>query len=146
MFLDRLQSITDICILVEDIERTVAFYTQKLGFKLRRKAEGFADFHADGITLAAWEIDHIASHADVSNTRAPKGAHKAVIAVEIESPAILDGLYKELTANGVPFREPPKDYPWNAYCAYFTDPDDTLWEIYAWSSGGPGNHHEIHDR
>ncbi len=144
MSLGKVQAITDICILAEDIERTVQFYTEKLGFKLRRRAEGFADFHGPGVTLAAWETDHIHTHAGVSNTRAPKGAHKACIAVELESPAVLDALYQDLTANGVSFQAPPADYPWNAYCAYFTDPDDTLWELYAWGKGGPGDYHEVH--
>ncbi len=26
--------------------------------------------------------------------------------------------------------------------AYFTDPDDTLWELYAWLDGGPGDYHD----
>lgn len=143
MLLDQLAAITDICILVEDIERTVDFYTNKLGFVLRRRAEGFADFHARGITLAAWELDHIHQHAGVSNLRAPVGAHKAVIAVQISDPAAIDALYAELTAKGVRFQGPPKNYPWNARCAYFHDPDDTLWEIYAWLEGGPEAAHSI---
>ncbi|TGV95582.1 VOC family protein, partial [Mesorhizobium sp. M2E.F.Ca.ET.154.01.1.1] len=34
--------ISDVCLLVENIERTVDFYVEKLGFRLRRRAEGFA--------------------------------------------------------------------------------------------------------
>ena len=48
-------------------------------------------------------------------------------------------LLAELKAKGVPFQAPPADYEWNAYCAYFTGPDDEVWEIYAWRPGGaPG--------
>ena len=71
--------ITDVCLLVEDIQRAVDFYTKVLGFRLRRRAEGFADFHSDGVTLAAWELDHINRHCGVSNVRAPSKAHKACI-------------------------------------------------------------------
>ena len=35
------------------------------------------------------------------------------------------------------FVSAPGDYPWNARCAYFTDPDDNVWEIYAWYPDGP---------
>ena len=111
MMLDKLKKITDICIMVEDIERTVEFYTEKLDFKLRRRAEGFADFHTNGVTLAAWELDHIGKFAGVSNVRSPKEAHKACVAIELDAPA------------------------------YFTDPDGTLWELYAWEEGGPGDYH-----
>lgn len=142
MALEKIKKITDICILVEDIERTVEFYTEKLGFRLRRRAEGFADFHASGVTLAAWELDHINRHVGVSNTRSPKEAHKACVAVELDDPASIDELYVELVARGVSFHDAPREYVWNARCAYFTDPDGTLWELYAWLEGGPGDYHE----
>lgn len=143
MALAALKKITDICLMVEDIQRTVDFYTEKLDFKLRRRAEGFADFHADGVTLAAWELDHIHDHVGVSNTRSPKDAHKACVALELDSPATVDRLYQELTARGVPFYGPPQSYVWNAHCAYFYDPDGTLWELYAWLEGGPGDYHDV---
>ncbi len=142
MLLGSVHPITDVCVLVEDIERSIQFYTEKLGFKLRRRAEGFADFAGAGLTLAAWEIDHIHEHTGVSNRRAPAGALKGCIALELESPAVLDKLYKELSERGVEFQAPPKSFVWNAYAAYFTDPDDTLWELYAWEEGGPGDYHE----
>ena len=141
MLLDKIKKITDICLLVENIERTVEFYTEKLDFKLRRRAEGFADFHAHGIILAAWEIDHINAHTGVPSVRSPKAAHKACVAVELDSPDTVDELYQELLSRGVHFYGEPQDYMWNARCAYFTDPDDTLWEIYAWGEDGPGDYH-----
>lgn len=130
-------AITDICLLVEDIQRTVDFYTRVLGFTLRRRAEGFADFHSEGVTLAAWELDHINRHCGVSNMRAPAGAHKACVAVRLPTPADIDAMHQRLLAQGVTFTSAPADYPWNARCAYLTDPDGTVWEIYAWHAGGP---------
>lgn len=129
--------ITDICLLVEDIQRTVDFYTNVLGFRLRRRAEGFADFHSDGVTLAAWELDHINRHCGVSNMRSPPMVHKACVAVRLQNPADIDAMYERLTSQGVKFVSSPTDYPWNARCAYFTDPDDNVWEIYAWHLEGP---------
>ncbi len=129
--------ITDICLLVEDIQRAVDFYTKVLGFRLRRRAEGFADFHSEGVTLAAWEIDHINRHCGVSNVRAPRMAHKACVAVRLGTPADIDAMHARLTSQGVTFVSPPSDYPWNARCAYFADPDDNVWEIYAWYPEGP---------
>jgi catechol 2,3-dioxygenase-like lactoylglutathione lyase family enzyme len=131
-------AISDVCILCTDIERSVRFYVDKLGFRPKHRAEGFADFTGAGLTLALWEIDHISRHTGISNIRGP-GAHKACIAVKLDSPAELDAAYAELKAKGVPFEAPPADYAWNAYCAYFTGPDDEVWELYAWRPGGaPG--------
>lgn len=135
--------ITDVCLLVEDIERTIDFYADKLGFRVRRRAEGFADFHAEGVTLAAWELDHIHRHAGVSGVRSPREGHKTCVAVELPTPGEIDRWYGELSAKGVPFYRPPADYGWNARCAYFHDPDGTLWELYAWIGAGPDAYHEV---
>ncbi len=141
MSLAALKHLTDICILVEDIERTIAFYTDKLDLTLRRRAEGFADFEMPGVTLAAWEIGHINEHAGVPNLPERAG-HKACVAVELPGPGEVDRLYVELNAKGVAFERPPANYIWNARCAYFYDPDGTVWELYAWLDGGPGDYHD----
>lgn len=130
--------ISDVCILCADIERSIRFYVDKLGFRLAHRAEGFADFTGGGLTLALWQIDHISRHTGISNTHGP-GAHKACLAVKLPSPEEVDASYRELAAKGVPFQAPPADYAWNAYCCYFIGPDDEVWELYAWREGGaPG--------
>ena len=130
--------INDVCILCSDIEKSIRFYVDKLGFIPKHRAEGFADFTGAGLTLALWQIDHISRHTGIANVRGP-GAHKACIAVKIASVEELDAAYKDLSGKGVPFQAPPQDYPWNAYCCYFTGPDDEVWELYTWRKGGaPG--------
>lgn len=128
-------AITDFCFLVEDIARSAAFYQEKLGFKLRTRAEGFADFTTKDVALALWEIDHIAAAIGISNRKSGPGVHKAVAAIELGAPTEVDALYDQLVARGVAFVSPPKDYPWRARCAYFLDPDEHLWELYSWLDG-----------
>ena len=129
--------IQDVCILVTDIETSIRFYTEKLGFALKHRAPGFADFTGAGLTLALWERDHIAHHADVRVK--PGSASAVLIAVLVDSPAELDRIHEELAASGVRFLGPPRAYPWNAHCAYFHGPDGETWELYAWLEGGaPG--------
>jgi uncharacterized protein len=129
-------AISDVCVLVEDLERSIRFYRDRLGFRLRQRAPGFADFTSAGLTLAVWEIEHISAHTGVSARRGP-GAHKACIAVDLRKPELVDSCYAELAAKGVAFQAPPVNYPWNARCCYFAGPDDELWELYAWLPGGP---------
>ncbi len=137
--------ISDVCILVEDLERSIRFYVDQVGFALRRRAPGFADFHGAGLTLALWEIDHISANTGVSDRRGP-GAHKVCVAVALPSPAAVDECYAELSGYGVTFQGPPADYSWNARCCYFAGPDDELWELYAWLTGGPEDSHTIAPR
>jgi uncharacterized protein len=130
-------AISDTCILVRDIEASVAFYRDKLGFALQHRAPGFADFTGAGHTLALWERRHIAEHAGVSVD--PTASANMVIAVRLREAAELDAAYDELREKGVPFVRGPADYPWNARCVYFAGPDGEIWELYAWLSGGaPG--------
>ncbi len=129
--------ITDVCFIVESAERSIDFYVNKVGFKLRQRAPGFADFHAAGITLAVWERDHITTHLGLPNNPPGKAVYKACAAMELATPALIAEAYEDLAAKGVPFVAPPKDYPWRANCVYFTDPDENLWELYAWLDGKP---------
>ena len=96
-------AISDVCILCRDIERSIRFYVDKLGFKPKHRAEGFADFTGAGLTLALWEIDHISRHTGISNVRGP-GAHKACIAVHLPSPEEVNASYRELVDAGVEIR------------------------------------------
>jgi catechol 2,3-dioxygenase-like lactoylglutathione lyase family enzyme len=133
----EIHAIQDICILVADIEASIQFYTEKLGFKLKHRALGFADFSGVGLTLAVWERSHIAEHADVHVN--PGSGSTLMIAVKIDNTTTLDTLYDELCHAGVDFVHPPRDYPWNARCLYFYGPDGEIWELYAWLEGGaPG--------
>jgi catechol 2,3-dioxygenase-like lactoylglutathione lyase family enzyme len=131
-------AITDTCVLVRDLETSVAFYRDRLGFALLHRAPGFADFAGAGHTLALWERAHIAEHAGVSVDL--KASASLAIAVRLADAAEVDAAYAELFEKGVPFVRPPADYPWNARCVYFAGPDGEIWELYAWLPGGaPGN-------
>ena len=130
-------AITDTCILVRDLEASIAFYRHKLGFALQHQAPGFADFIGAGHTLALWERAHISRHAGVPVD--PEASASVVIAVNLPDAALLDAAYAELSEKGVAFLRPPADYPWNARCVYFAGPDGEVLELYAWLPGGaPG--------
>ena len=128
-------AITDVCVLVADVERSTRFYVDRLGFRLLHRAPGFADFAGAGTTLAVWEADHVRRTTGLP-TRALQDAHQVMIAVHLPTPADVDAVHAELTANGVVFSTVPADYPWNARSCYFAGPDGELWELYAWHEGG----------
>ncbi|MCS5734370.1 VOC family protein [Herbiconiux daphne] len=130
--------ISDVCLVPEDLERSLDFYQNTLGFVLQHRMPGFADFEAPGavpgVRLALWEREHLAATTGASP--APRGAgHAVIVAVNLERPEQIDELHADLVAAGVEFIKPPADYPWNARCVYFTGPDNELWELYAWLDG-----------
>lgn len=130
-------AISDVCILVRDIEASIAFYRDRLGFRLKHRAPSFADFSGAGLTLALWERGHLSAHTGTPVD--PESDSTVLIAVKLDSQAELDAAYDELSAAGVAFVAPPAPYAWNVYGAYFTGPDHEVWELYAWLPGGaPG--------
>jgi catechol 2,3-dioxygenase-like lactoylglutathione lyase family enzyme len=132
-------SISDICFLVEDLDRAIAFYRDRVGFKLRRLAPGFADFFTTGVTLALWQVEHMQSHLRLPPSLAARGGWRTMAAIQVESSDQVRAMYQELSARGVQFVVEPQAYPWNAYACYFTDPEDNLWEIYNWLERGHAN-------
>jgi catechol 2,3-dioxygenase-like lactoylglutathione lyase family enzyme len=132
-------SISDFCLLVQDLERAIEFYRDRVGFKLRRLAPGFADFVTAGVTLALWQVDHMQTHLQLPSGLASKGGWRTMAAVQVENRERVHAMHLELLARGVPFLVGPQAYPWNAYACYFTDPEDNLWEIYTWQEGGHAN-------
>lgn len=130
--------ITEICLLVKDIDRSIEFY-EKLGFKMQRRGEKFcfANFDAKGIKLAVWESDYVAEHVGLEEMDSSRPIHKVIAAFQVEGSDTVDSIYEELTGNGVSIISPPRIYDaWNSYCFYFSDPDGNAWEVYSWGDGG----------
>ena len=122
--------LSDVCLLVEDVARSVEFYRDRLGFAVKRLDTGFAEFWTGGVILALWQRDDLADNLDLPAAR--RAGTSTMVAVRMDSAADIDREYARLSAAGVGFHAPPADYAWNAYAAYFGDPDGHLWEIYHW--------------
>ncbi len=122
--------ISDVCLLVADVSRSVAFYHEVLGLAVKRLDTGFAELWTGGAILALWQRDDIADNLALPEAR--RRGTSAMLAVRLETAADVDREYARLSEAGLRFKGPPTDYAWNAYAAYFSDPDGHLWEIYAW--------------
>lgn len=127
--------LTDVCLLVEEIPRSVAFYRDRLGFALKRLDTGFAEFWTGGVILALWQRSDIAGNVGLPEALRP-GGPSVMVAVRLASVEAVDAEVARLAAAGVVFEGGAKLWPWNAYAAYFKDPDGHLWEIYHWA-GAP---------
>jgi hypothetical protein len=129
--------ITGCCLLVGDRDRAVEFYTERVGLTLARKAPGFAQYRPRGGThISTWELAHFCAETGIPFSE-PQPLHKAMGGLLLASPAEVDAAYAALRGRGVAFPRPPKVYDWNAYAAYFADPDGNLWELFTWAPGGP---------
>ena len=130
MSLHALRNLTDIALFVSDLERAIAFYGDTLGFELKRRDIGFAEFRTEGVGLALWEVSDVTKALDLAET--PRQGLSTMVAVRVETAESVEALYDELTAKGVTIVKAPTTHAWNARSNYFSDPDGNLWEIYAW--------------
>ena len=130
MSLDALRNLTNIGLFVTDLERAVAFYGETLGFELTRLDIGFAEFRTEGVGLALWEVSDVTKALELAET--PRQGLTTMVAVRVETADTVDALHAELAAKGVTIVQAPTTHAWNARTAYFSDPDENLWEIYAW--------------
>lgn len=122
--------ITDLCLLVADMDRSVAFYRDRMGLAVKRLDAGFAEFHTGDATLALWLRDDIAGNLDSPRLR--EGGCGVMAAVRLPDRDAVDREAARLKAAGVALSHPAQEWPWNAYAAYFPDPDGHLWELYCW--------------
>ncbi len=117
--------------LVPNVQESIPFYRDIMGYEIVNEAEGFVTFKVDGITLFMWEWPHIARY--IGQERMEKVKHKNLFAIYFENRKEVDLAYKELSGQGVDFVIEPQDWPdWKAYAGYFVDPNGYMWEIWCW--------------
>ena len=131
MDFDELHTISEICLLVQDLDRSIAFYTEKLGFAIKRRADGFVSFESRGVSLVVWQSSYVPDEPRQLTHTPSRSDHRACVSVRLPSGADVDRWYEKLSALDVPFQRLPANYPWGARSCYFTDPDNVLWELYA---------------
>lgn len=109
-------------LFVEDMDRSIAFYHDVLGFGLLRRDEGYASVRRGDVTFG---IGPIAKLPDVggyfTRPRLAKGRGLGVeIVLEVEDIA---AEYERVLATGHPVGEPLQDRPWGLTDFRLTDPD-----------------------
>lgn len=107
---------------VSDIERSVSFYRDQLGFALQNRFESFAFFDGGTMTLAL--SGDIWNHAGKS-----AGAMQLVLGVDN-----VKASYAALKEKGVEFINEPLNVNGREWAANFRDPDGHLLSIF----GPPG--------
>ena len=103
---------------VESVERSIDFYSGKLGLKVEwNAAPAFAMLRVGTGTIGLLAV----AEARKDGVEDSNAAQKRAIHVEFSTDD-LDGLYEELKSAGVVFHQPPHDEPWERSMTAF-DPD-----------------------
>lgn len=111
------------CLLVNDFEKSLSFYRDILGLEVNTNEGKFANFKIDNIELAIMEKSLV---TDLFPLDKITGNGSVLLCFQVED---VEKTYKNLSGKGVNFIAKPKLTSWGQMVAYFTDPDNNIWEI-----------------
>jgi catechol 2,3-dioxygenase-like lactoylglutathione lyase family enzyme len=122
---------------VDDLERSLAFYRDGLGFptegivgqEYEHGAVVFFDLQG-GVKLALWSRDDLAYDAGLP--KAAPSATDVALGHNVGSRGEVDEVMKQVRRAGATIVKPAAETFWGGYAGYFQDPDGHLWEV-AWN-------------
>ena len=129
--------ITVITIGVDDLESSLRFYRDGLGFttegivgqEFEYGAVVFIELQS-GLRLALWPRKSIAHDTGLSpDTKSPI---EFTIGHNVNSKSEVDVVMSQARIAGAVIVKPAQDTFWGGYSGYFQDPDGHLWEV-AWN-------------
>jgi len=126
--------ITVITLGVDDLEQSLRFYRDGLGFQtegivgteFEHGAVAFFDLQS-GLRLAIWPRADIAYDANISKT--PHSPSEFTIGHNVGSKEEVDAVMAQAKRAGARTTKPADNTFWGGYAGYFQDPDGHLWEI-----------------
>lgn len=126
--------ITVLTLGVDNLERSLEFYRDGLGFdtegiigtEFEHGAVAFFKLQ-EGLQLAIWRRDDIAHDAGLQ--KAAPSATEITIGHNVASKQEVDEVIEKARKAGAVITVAPHDTFWGGYSAYFQDPDGHLWEV-----------------
>ena len=126
--------ITVITLGVDDLERSLRFYRDGLGFategivgkEFEFGAVAFFELHA-GLKLAIWPRKSLAHDSGLPLT-APS-ATELSIGHNVGSRTEVDAVMAQASSAGAVIVKAAHETFWGGYAGYFQDPDQHLWEV-----------------
>ncbi|MDX1706546.1 VOC family protein [Pseudidiomarina sp.] len=119
---------------VDDLQRSLAFYRDLLGFPTDGIVGEAYDYGAvvffkmtNGQVLALWERKSIA--ADCGVTQGTPDPTAFMLAHNVSGKDEVDQLMNELARAGTHICKPARKLAWGGYGGVFQDPDQHLWEV-----------------
>lgn len=112
---------------VNDIEKSVRFYRDGLGFPQLESPPEVAFFTLNGSWLGLYGRDSLAQDASVSAEGS--GFNSFALAHNLSSENEVDQLMDEVVKAGAVCVKKPQKVSWGGYSGYFKDLDGHLWEL-----------------
>jgi lactoylglutathione lyase len=115
-----------VILIVENLDRSIEFYTDTLGLKLGHRSGDYAQFDTGATRLALYTRNAMATTLGISLHTPETNAPGFEIGFKV---ADVDAAVGELLARGATAAVPPTDRFWGQRTAYVKDPDGHLIEL-----------------
>ncbi|OIB56321.1 VOC family protein [Natrialba sp. SSL1] len=121
--------ITLVTLGVSNIEDSIQFYRDGLGFPIRERDpdDDIAFFPLEGTWLAIYPRDRLAEDATVSDDG--NGFSGVTLAHNVSSKTDVDTILERAEDAGGQVVKLAQEVFWGGYSGYFADPDEHLWEV-----------------
>ena len=98
-----------VVLFVEDLDRALAFYVDKVGLPVRFQDKGYAELVLEGSKFALLARSRVAELTGDAHTGRPApGAHEGSVTLLVED---VNRVHRELTGRGVDFLGAPRTAP-----------------------------------
>lgn len=129
-----MNKVTCICLGVRNMEKSVRFYRDLLGFQTDETRDNpeVIFFNTPGTKFELYPLQLLAE--DISREQPPDtspGFSGITLAYNVQNKEDVDAVISLARKSGAEIVKEPQDVFWGGYHAYFSDPDGYYWEV-AW--------------
>ena len=112
---------------VKDLDKSVKFYKEGLGFPKMESSPEVAFFTLNGSWLGLYSHESLAEYALVPSEGG--GFKGFALAHNVASEEEVNEIIEKAVIAGAILSKAPQKTSWGGYSGYFKDPDGNLWEI-----------------
>ncbi len=122
------QRITILTLGVNDIQISRKFY-ENLGWKVatEENADNIIGFNLVGMALVFFPKKKLED--DITAALNSSGLSPFTLAYNTDTKEEVDSILEKVQLFGAKIIKPAQEVFWGGYSGYFSDPDDTLWEV-----------------
>jgi catechol 2,3-dioxygenase-like lactoylglutathione lyase family enzyme len=115
---------------VKDLERSLRFYRDGLGFPTTRKAQDpIVFFQTSGTCLAIYPYQKLAEDVSKDFVIEKSKFTGITLAHNVRTRDEMDKVLAQAKQAGGKIEKPARQADWGGYSGYFSDPDGYLWEV-----------------
>ena len=126
-----MNKITCICLGVKNMEKSIKFYRDGLGYKTNCKENNppVCFFDTPGTKFELYPLDLLVKDIDESSFKIGSGFSGFTLAYNVEKKEDVDKVIELVKNAGGKIIKEPQNVFWGGYHAYFSDLDNYFWEV-----------------